>query len=109
MRLLLTTLALLCALAVLASPAGADTTIATTGAQLTITAAPGTDNAVTIGAGDRPGTVRVEDAGDALTLDDPACLVVTPPAPPTAPPPIRSRSTWATGTTTFPPPPRPWR
>ena len=51
MRLLLTTLALLCALAVVARPADADTTIATTGSQLTITAASGVANAVTIGPG----------------------------------------------------------
>jgi len=74
MRLLLTTLALLCALAVVASPAGADTTIATTGSQLTVTAAPGVSNAVTIGPGASPGTVRVSDTADTLTDLDGSCL-----------------------------------
>ena len=73
MRLLLTTLALLCALAVVARPANADTTIATTGSQLTITAAPGVANAVTIGPGPSPGTLRISDTADTLT-DDGSCL-----------------------------------
>ena len=67
MRLLLTTLALLCALAVAARPAVADTTVTTTASQLSIAAAPGVANAVTIGPGGSPGTVRVSDTADTLT------------------------------------------
>jgi outer membrane protein OmpA-like peptidoglycan-associated protein len=76
MRILLATAALLCALAVLARPAGAATTVTTNGAQLTITAAPGIANHVTIGPGGAPGTVRVDDAADSLALDGTACVAV---------------------------------
>ena len=74
MRLLLTTLALLCGLAVLASPAAAETTLTTTGSQLTIAAAPGVRNDVTIGPGASPGMVRISDT-DTVT-DDGSCVVL---------------------------------
>ena len=74
MRLLLTTLALLCGLAVLASPAGAATTITTVDSQLTITAASGRDNEVTIGPGSAPDRLYISDADDAATNADGSCL-----------------------------------
>src|SRR5262249_17719511 len=65
-------LTLLCALALLASPAFATTTIANTGGTLTVTG-DGGPNRITIGAGDAPDTVTVSDPD---AVDAPDCTVV---------------------------------
>lgn len=61
MRISLLLLILLGALALMAAPAGAVTTVTNAGAQLTIAAAPGAANDITVGPGGAPGTVRVSD------------------------------------------------
>src|SRR5262245_16433891 len=74
MRLpLILILSLLCALALLASPALAATTIANTGGQIAITA-DANANDVTIGPG-ADDTVRVTDP-DTVTAPDPGCTTV---------------------------------
>src|SRR3954469_5257364 len=76
MRISILLLALLCASALLAAPAGADTTVTVAGSDVAVTAAAGEPNAVTITAGTAPGTVRIADASDALADATAACAAV---------------------------------
>jgi outer membrane protein OmpA-like peptidoglycan-associated protein len=76
MRTSLLLFALLCAFALLAAPAGADTTIATAGSDVTVTATTGIANDVTIAAGAAPGTVRITEMGDTPSNPDATCTAV---------------------------------
>ena len=76
MRLLLLLLASACALALLAAPASATTNATSDGATVTVTAAPGVANDVTVEPGDAAGTVRITDGGDDVA-PSPGCDAVT--------------------------------
>jgi hypothetical protein len=67
MRFCLLLLALLYAFALVAAPAGADTTVVTSGADVTVMAADPVAHDVTIGRGAIDGTVRVSDAAGPLS------------------------------------------
>jgi outer membrane protein OmpA-like peptidoglycan-associated protein len=66
MRLPLLLLCLLGASTLVAAPAVAATTVASSGSQLAVSAASGVANEITVEPGAAPGTVRISDAGDAL-------------------------------------------
>jgi outer membrane protein OmpA-like peptidoglycan-associated protein len=76
MRFCLLLLALLCAFALFAVPAGADTTVVTSGADVTVTASEPVAHDVTIGRGAIDGTVRVSDAAGPLSTSDATCTTV---------------------------------